>query len=101
MYRALAAAEKEESRAAIFEKLALAERRHAGRWAALLQAAGEPVPEYRPSVRVRVLGWLARKFGTQKVLPIVSGLEARDQNHYIGQPEAGGLPGSTFPCGRR
>jgi VIT1/CCC1 family predicted Fe2+/Mn2+ transporter/rubrerythrin len=93
LYRALATAEKDARRAAIFEKLAQAEERHARRWAKLLQVAGEGVPDYRPTMRVRLLGGLARILGTQKVLPIVSGLEARDQTAYLSQPEAAGLPG--------
>ncbi len=92
LYRALAGAEKDEKRAAIFEKLRRAEERHANRWAALLRAAGEPVPEYRLSARVRLLAWSARAFGTQKVLPIISSMEAKDQTEYVGQPEAAGLP---------
>lgn len=91
LYRALAGTEKDPGRGAIFEKLRRAEERHANRWAALLRAAGEPVPAYRLSARVRLLAWAARSFGTQKVLPIVSSLEAKDQTGYLGQPEAGGL----------
>ncbi|HEX9444041.1 MAG TPA: VIT1/CCC1 transporter family protein, partial [Candidatus Binatia bacterium] len=30
--------------------------------------------------------------GTQRILPIVSDLESRDENRYAGQPEAAGLP---------
>ena len=92
LYRSLAAAEKDEKRAAIFERLARAEERHANRWARLLEAAGEKVPVYRLSARVRVLGLLARALGTQRVLPIISSLEASDQAGYLGQPEASGLP---------
>jgi VIT1/CCC1 family predicted Fe2+/Mn2+ transporter len=39
-----------------------------------------------------VLGWLSRRFGTQHILPVVSGLESRDQDVYRGQVEAAGLP---------
>ncbi|MBI4525572.1 MAG: VIT1/CCC1 transporter family protein [Deltaproteobacteria bacterium] len=92
LYGVLAAAEKEPSRAGIFQKLQKAEERHADRWAALLKAAGEPLPDYSVSARVRLLGWIARIFGTQRVLPVVSSLEARDQTGYLGQPEAAGLP---------
>ncbi|MFQ5683307.1 MAG: VIT1/CCC1 transporter family protein [Candidatus Binatia bacterium] len=92
LYHAMAAAEADEGRAAIFKKMALSEERHANRWARLLRAAGEAVPEYRPTARVRLLGWLARVFGTQKILPIVSGLEARDQSQFMEQPEAVGIP---------
>jgi VIT1/CCC1 family predicted Fe2+/Mn2+ transporter len=92
LYRALAAAEKDPDRAAIFEKLARAEEDHANRWAVLLKSSGTSVPKYRPTAKVRLLGFIARNFGTGKVLPIISGLEAKDQNLYLDQPEAEGLP---------
>jgi vacuolar iron transporter family protein len=92
LYRSMAAAERDEKRAEIFEKLAQNEERHAQRWARLIQSAGSSVPSYRPSLRVRALGWVARSFGTQRVLPIISSLEARDEAGYMHQPEAAGLP---------
>jgi VIT1/CCC1 family predicted Fe2+/Mn2+ transporter len=92
LYRALAAAETDEKRAAIFEKLAHAEERHAHRWSGLLRAAGATVPEYRPSARVRMVGFLARMLGTRKVLPFVTSFEANDERGYWNQPEAVGLP---------
>jgi vacuolar iron transporter family protein len=92
LYRSMAAAERDEKRAEIFEKLAQNEERHAQRWVRLIQSAGSSVPSYRPSLRVRTLGWVARSFGTQRVLPIISSLEARDEAGYMHQPEAAGLP---------
>ena len=92
LYRSMASAEKDQKRAAIFQKLAENEERHAQRWARLIQSAGGIVPNYRPSLRVRALGWLARSFGTHRVVPIISSLEARDEAGYMHQPEAEGLP---------
>jgi vacuolar iron transporter family protein len=92
LYRSLAAAEKDEKRAAIFEKIARAEERHAQRWVRLIQSAGGTVPSYRRSARVRLLGFFARHFGTRKVVPIISALEARDEAGYLMQPEAAGIP---------
>jgi hypothetical protein len=92
LYRALARAEKDPHRTEIFEKLAAAEEVHAARWAKLLTDSGAPVPHYRPSFRVKLLGWLSRSVGTQQVLPVVSGFESRDQGAYVGQVEATGLP---------
>jgi VIT1/CCC1 family predicted Fe2+/Mn2+ transporter len=92
LYLALAGAEKDPARAEIFARLAKAEERHAARWARLLRTNGAAVPLYSPSWRVRVLGWLSRRFGTQHVLPVVTGLESRDQDVYRGQVEAAGLP---------
>jgi VIT1/CCC1 family predicted Fe2+/Mn2+ transporter len=88
----MAAAEKDQKRAAIFNKLAENEERHAQRWARLIQSAGKEVPAHRPTARVRMLSWLARQFGTRRVLPIISSLEARDEAGYLSQPEAAGLP---------
>lgn len=92
LYRAMAAAERDEQRAAIFEKLAQNEERHALRWAKLIQSGGGAVPAHKPSARVRMLGWMARRFGTHRVVPIISSLEARDEAGYMRQPEAEGLP---------
>jgi VIT1/CCC1 family predicted Fe2+/Mn2+ transporter len=92
LYRSMAAAEKDPKRAAIFEKLAENEERHARRWIRLIQSLGGTVPNYRPGLRVRALGWLARRFGTHKVVPIISSMEARDEAGYMHQPEAEGLP---------
>jgi VIT1/CCC1 family predicted Fe2+/Mn2+ transporter len=92
LYRAMAAAEQDNQRAAIFEKLAVNEERHAQRWAKLIQSGGGAVPAHRPSARVHILGWLARRFGTHKVVPIISSMEARDEAGYMRQPEAAGLP---------
>ena len=92
LYRALAKAEKDPSRSQIFERLAAAEERHAARWARLLKSNGGQVPSYRRSWRVLALGWLSRRFGTQHVLPVVTGLESRDQDVYRGQAEAAGMP---------
>ena len=92
LYRAMAAAETDQKRAEIFEKLAQNEERHAQRWARLIESAGGKVPTHRPSARVTLLGWLARRFGTKRVVPIISSLEARDEAGYMQQPEAEGLP---------
>lgn len=92
LYRALARAETDPARIDIFEKLAQAEEKHAARWARLLKSNGAPVPLYSTGWRVQALGWLSRLFGTQHILPVVTGLESRDQDVYRGQVEAAGLP---------
>ena len=92
LYRSMAAAERDTQRAAIFERLAQNEERHAQRWAKLIQSGGGAVPAHKPSARVRLLGLLARQFGTRRVVPIISNMEARDEAGYMRQPEAAGLP---------
>lgn len=92
LYNALARAEKDPARSEIFRKLADAENRHALRWAKLLKSNDVELPPFKPGWRVLLLGWLSRRFGTQHVLPVVTGLESRDQDAYRGQSEAGGIP---------
>jgi VIT1/CCC1 family predicted Fe2+/Mn2+ transporter len=92
LYRALAKEEKNEKRRRVLERLAEAEERHAGRWAELLRSSGAPLPPHRASGRTRILAALARAFGARRILPVVMGLEAKDEEHYQTQPEARGLP---------
>jgi vacuolar iron transporter family protein len=92
LYRSMAKAERDPARIEIFEKLAKAEEKHAARWSRLLKANGAPIPSYAPGWRVLLLGWLSRRFGTQHILPVVTGLESRDQDVYRGQAEAAGIP---------
>jgi VIT1/CCC1 family predicted Fe2+/Mn2+ transporter len=92
LYRALAKAERDPARAEIFEKLAKAEERHAARWEKLLKTNGGAIPAYAPGWRILMLAWLSRRFGTQHILPVVTGLESRDQDMYRGQVEAHGIP---------
>jgi vacuolar iron transporter family protein len=89
-YRALAERATGEQRE-IFLELAAAEERHAAHWAAKLVELGEPAPSaetHRPSRRVRMLAWLARRLGPRAVLPLVERAELADAGHYDTVPEA-------------
>lgn len=88
LYDALADAEKNPKLAEVYRRLAAAERRHAGVWAAKLKAGGVAAPSYRTSVRTRLLAWLARHFGVRFVLPSVAAFEYVDRNKYDAQPDA-------------
>jgi len=88
LYHLLAEAERDPALKDVYRRLAATEERHGAIWAGRLQAAGVAVPEYRPSFRVRSLGWLARRFGTQAVAPIAARMEAGAVDMYDAQPEA-------------
>ena len=73
-YRDLASRREGEERE-ILLALADAERRHEDHWLALLgDLAGEP---RRGELRTRLLGWLARRFGSVFVLALAQRAEAR------------------------
>src|SRR5437762_306745 len=85
LYEGLAALEPDPERRQVFERLASGERRHAALWAGKLDAAGAPATPWRPSARVRALLWLARRLGTNAVLPLVMQAESGDAAKYTRQ----------------
>ncbi|HEX7152003.1 MAG TPA: VIT1/CCC1 transporter family protein [Thermoanaerobaculia bacterium] len=88
LYDSLAAAEKDTRLAEVYRRLADVERRHADRWRKKLEESGETLPNFAPSWRTRTLGFLARRFGTNAVLPSVQTLEQADSNKYAKQSDA-------------
>ncbi len=88
IYRLLAEAEPDEKRRSIFEQLGAVEERHAAVWRDKLREAGVEPRERGPSLRVRMIGFLARRFGVRSILPIVRGMEAGAYSTYMAQDEA-------------
>src|SRR3990172_870509 len=86
IYRLLAEAEPDPERRAIFEQLGAVEVRHADVWRKKLRDAGVEPRERGPSLRL--MGFLARRFGVRSVLPIVRGMEAGAYGAYMAQDEA-------------
>src|SRR2546425_10780149 len=89
-YRAMAAAEADPRLAKVYANLAAMEESHIAFWEDLLRKAGASVPRRRPSWQSRVLGWIARRFGPEIVLPTIAAKEEVDQNAYVKQPETAG-----------
>ena len=102
LYRALAGAEGSPELAEVYRRLAAVEDRHAELWRTRLAQAGQPATNITPSVRARVLTWLARHFGPDAVLPMVLAGEQADSAIYDDQPEArsAGLPAEERSHGR-
>ena len=78
-----------------YRRIADIEKANAGFWEAHLHELGEAVPPTRIGLRVRVLGWLAARFGTEFVMPTVVRMEHADhlatpvdrqgqRNHFAG-----------------
>jgi VIT1/CCC1 family predicted Fe2+/Mn2+ transporter len=94
LYRSLADAEPDPKIAEVYRRLAAVEEAHGEFWRRKLEALGKRAGSLRAGWRTRALGWLARRFGPEFVLPVISGLEKADIGHYDAQPDAvaGGLP---------
>jgi len=88
LYSGLADAEKDTRRAATFRELAGVEERHANRWAEKLGLSPADLEGYKPGFRIRLLHWLARRFNTRRVMPLVMRIERADTEMYAGDPEA-------------
>jgi VIT1/CCC1 family predicted Fe2+/Mn2+ transporter len=88
LYTEIAAAEPDPLRKDLFLQLAQAESKHANLWRARLAAAGVGEAPYVPSLRTRLLGRLARRFGPGFVMPTIAAAEVSDRNKYAGQADA-------------
>src|SRR5271166_4381890 len=94
LYRALAEAEPDAHLREVYRRLAAVEEAHAEFWRQQLAKTGTRAGPLHLGWRTSALAWLARRFGPQFVLPVLSSLEQRDSTQYDRQPEAvaGGLP---------
>jgi VIT1/CCC1 family predicted Fe2+/Mn2+ transporter len=87
-YGALAKIEPIDKLAEVYRRLAAAEEAHITFWEKKLRDAGARVPARRPSMRARVTAWLARRFGTQSVIPALAMKEQAGRHAYDDQPDA-------------
>jgi VIT1/CCC1 family predicted Fe2+/Mn2+ transporter len=85
LYEGLARYEKDAAKATSFTELAAAERRHAEIWVRKLEKEGVALPPDRPSSRIRALIWLARRLGSEAVVPMILDAEASDADKYDAQ----------------
>ena len=83
LYRALADSEPEPVRRSIFQRLARVEDAHVQRWQQLFKAQNAPLPDHAPSFQTRLLAWVAGRFGSSLVLPIMVRQESREVASYI------------------
>jgi hypothetical protein len=84
LYRELASIESDPTRRELFEKLAVVEDRHVERWRELFEDSGRQLPAYHPAWRMRALAWVAKRFGTPLVLPLMLAEEGREVQAYLG-----------------
>jgi VIT1/CCC1 family predicted Fe2+/Mn2+ transporter len=82
LYDALADGEADARLAAVYRRLAAAERRHADHWIDKLRAEGVDVGPHRLGWRARLLRLIARRFGAAAVVSVVAGQEIADARRY-------------------
>lgn len=102
LYKNMSECEKNSDLAKVYARLSDVEAKHAKFWEDKLKENGISVPAAKPSVRSKILSFMARKFGPKFVLPVVVTLEKTDRNSYDNQPEARNtnLPGDEHSHAR-
>jgi VIT1/CCC1 family predicted Fe2+/Mn2+ transporter len=89
-YLAMAAGERRAPVADVYRRLAAVEEKHASFWEQRLRDAEHPVGPRRPSLRARVLAWVARRLGAGLILPTIAAAEYAQRNDYLAHPETRG-----------
>lgn len=90
LYRGLADGATGEHREVLLE-LAAAEERHAEYWKAKLAELGRPVPAstgHRVGLGSRGLGWVGRRVGVRRMVPLLERVEAGERSRYDLEPGA-------------
>lgn len=91
LYHTLAETEKDRRLAEVYRRMADSEEKHAGVWAERLEQAGSPAPQFKPSLRVRTLVWLARRFGPGMILTSMQNMERGGSQAYQQQGDVGSM----------
>lgn len=89
LYRVMAKAEKGTHREALFNDLAAAAGKQAAIWAGAVEGK---LPDFVPSLRVRIAAGLIRRFGPRRVRHVLSALKVRGLSVYLGN-----APGHEMP----
>jgi vacuolar iron transporter family protein len=91
LYKVLAEIEKDSRIAEVYNRFVEVELEHANTWKGRIVAEGGTLPEFKPEVRTRILGWLARRFGPSIILPSMANMEKSGSANYATQADAQGM----------
>jgi len=84
MYRVLHEIEQDEELKDVYGRLITTEERHLHVWQDQLRAAGVDATPGAPTRRARILMWIARRLGTDMVLPVIKTFEMGAEGMYAG-----------------
>jgi VIT1/CCC1 family predicted Fe2+/Mn2+ transporter len=92
LYRVLAEAERGTPREGLFADLADAAETQGAIWAQAAERGGETIPAFVPSLRVRIVGLLIRRFGPRRIRPVLAAMKVRGLSVYGSK-----VPGHEMP----
>jgi VIT1/CCC1 family predicted Fe2+/Mn2+ transporter len=82
LYRQIARKYGDSPLAIVYEKMADVEIKHAERWAAEIKKSLGTLPEYKVSMRTKILAWIVNRFGPEAVIPIIQVGEQSGADQY-------------------
>ncbi len=88
LYRRVAECEPDTRRKQLFQALAAAAERQAGRWERETAA-----PAFSPTLRARIVAWLLRRVGPRSLRPALAAMKLRGLSVY----DSAALPGHEMP----
>ncbi|MFA6504669.1 MAG: VIT1/CCC1 transporter family protein [Treponemataceae bacterium] len=88
LYRRMAESESNKDLSAIYIRLAETEERHVATWEGKLREAGVEPPTFKPGLKTRLFGWMAKKYGPASMVGMIAAIESRAAGGYDDQPEA-------------
>ena len=88
LYQMLARATEDPALQKLFKNLEENESKHVDLWVRKLKEAGQEIPDYGPSIRSRILGFVAARFGVASVAAMVAKFENDAFKMYDDQPDA-------------
>jgi len=101
LYRVLAEVESRATLSQLFATLAGEADDQAALWAAKLSAGGVALPEFSPTVRARIVAWLARRFGVKPIRQVLAGMKVRGMSAYSGaHPGGHSMPATVEEVGQ-
>ncbi|MCC7261302.1 MAG: VIT1/CCC1 transporter family protein [Candidatus Latescibacteria bacterium] len=83
LYQHLAELERDPRRQQLYQRLAGVEQRHAELWKRILAERGLAHEQPSPSMRARLMLWLARRFGPSFLLPMLFRDEGHETRNYL------------------
>jgi vacuolar iron transporter family protein len=88
LYKQIAKKYGDSPLAIVYQKMADVEVKHANRWEAAIKEAGGTIPEFKISMRTKILAWIVKQFGPESVISSIQAGEKSGADAYASMPDA-------------
>jgi VIT1/CCC1 family predicted Fe2+/Mn2+ transporter len=92
LYAVISSTEKNHIHQQLFSRLAQEAEAQADIWAQILHKKGRQLPRYHPELRARIVAWLIRRLGANRLKPVLAAIKIRGLSVYSSRRIAGYHP---------